>query len=278
MKSEQSYELTIKELQTAIAEKREEILSVLTILDDMEFQSGFELAERYVREIGCYEVEEVKMEFEVRRAKRKLTLLNQAKNRGESIDTEAIEEELDKEFSEWEAQIQAAIQRQIELLGTYAGVEYLSETDSKQLKKLYRAIAKRLHPDVSPNQEEYFLALFLSAQAAYAKGDLSTLQAIEISTRHLDTKQALEQVDIPSDEDGSKALIEQLSVELVLLETVLQAHKARLEEKRNEFPFIMVGLLADADAIKKRVSIIQNNIDSYTEMLDYYQKKIAEEF
>lgn len=278
MKSDQAFGARIKELQAQIAAKREEILSVLVVLDDMELQSGRELTELYIKEIGCFEIEELKMEFEVRRIKRKLTLLNQAKNRGEVVSDIAIEEALDKEFSEWEAQIQQAIEKQIELLASRATREYLSEEESRQLKKLYRAIAKRLHPDVVTEQDAQYSALFLSAQAAYANGDLSTLQAIEISTRHLDAKQALEQLGIPDDDGESQDLIEKLSVELVLLEAVFQTHMTRLNEKSNTFPFNVAALLADRDAIQKRVSVIQQHIDSYAEMLDYYKKKIAEEF
>ena len=52
------------------------------------------------------------------------------------------------------------------------------QTKSQRLKTAYRAVVRRLHPDLNPDPSEYVQQLWHDAQDAYEKGDLERLEAI----------------------------------------------------------------------------------------------------
>lgn len=56
----------------------------------------------------------------------------------------------------------------------------LSPEEDRELKKLYYALVKRLHPDVNPNVTEDQRRLWMRAQSAYEDGDLSELRALAL--------------------------------------------------------------------------------------------------
>lgn len=58
--------------------------------------------------------------------------------------------------------------------------------DGAELKRTYRILAKRLHPDVRGANNEERSALFVLAQSAYRNGDVEALHSLEVATRHMD--------------------------------------------------------------------------------------------
>ena len=52
------------------------------------------------------------------------------------------------------------------------------QTKSQRLKSAYRAVVRRLHPDLNPDRSEYDQQLWHDAQDAYEKEDLERLEAI----------------------------------------------------------------------------------------------------
>lgn len=55
----------------------------------------------------------------------------------------------------------------------------LSESDSKELKMLYRKLVKILHSDMNPERTDAQRELFEHAVTAYKNGDLATLRMID---------------------------------------------------------------------------------------------------
>lgn len=55
----------------------------------------------------------------------------------------------------------------------------MSEEETKAIKKLYKQLVKRLHPDLNPSATEAEIELFYRATKAYKRGDLKALQLID---------------------------------------------------------------------------------------------------
>ncbi len=58
------------------------------------------------------------------------------------------------------------------------GVSRAAVTDDQRLKTAYRAVVRKLHPDLNPSVSEYGKQLWHEAQAAYERGDQERLESI----------------------------------------------------------------------------------------------------
>ena len=181
---------TAGDLLAQLDQTRDDLADLLLEIDHIELQVNPQILNDYNVKIACFENDLLKAEIEVRRAKRKLALAQAQINCGQSITSQAIEEQLEKEFSEWEAQLNAHVQTYLEALENRAARRFLPEQDAHELKQLHRTLIKRLHPDANAGHEGECERFFLIAQAAYEHGDLELLRSIEVATCHLGNNQS----------------------------------------------------------------------------------------
>ena len=99
--------------------------------------------------LGSLEYKAYEAQCAVMRLKRKVELIQAKKNRQEKVNIAKIDERLDVEFYEYQQKLNEQIDKMNEAL-EHSKAEYLSEEESKELKKLYRKIVKALHPDINP--------------------------------------------------------------------------------------------------------------------------------
>lgn len=158
----------IKELKRIIEERIAEIYEIKYILSD-------KLINFYYREIAPYELKLMNLsdEFNDLMTKRNrlqdqidgvaLTLTDNA----EVIIEQIILEFLKNSGGFYEEYLEGRDQR-----------EELPLDEEKELKKLYRFIVKKLHPDLNPHASYKDIELFHLATESYKCGDLETLRTI----------------------------------------------------------------------------------------------------
>lgn len=173
------------DLPHLLAQARDRLADLLFEIDHIELQVNPRILQDYNVKIACFENDLLKAEIEARRAKRKLALAQAQVNRGQSVADQAIEEQLEGEFAEWEAQLNAHVQDYLDALSNRAASHAMNERDARELKRLHRTLIKRLHPDANAGHEEECERFFLIAQAAYEHGDLDLLRSVEAATGHL---------------------------------------------------------------------------------------------
>ena len=157
---------------------REEFASLLTEAEHLIHTVKPNLLALYQTKIGVWELRLLQAQFKVARLRRQIELAQAYINRGERPDLAAIECAIETEFLAWITKLEEAARRLQDAENRLKHL--LSPEDDRELKKLYYAIVKRLHPDVNPNVTDDQRRLWLRAQAAYEHGDLPELRALAL--------------------------------------------------------------------------------------------------
>ena len=134
--------------------------------DHLKFVVCKNLKTNYLLEFGVLENSLYRAYCKYLRLRRKKELIQAKLNRQEEVRMEEIEKQLDDEFGEYEEKLNQKIY-DLKKAFKMAELDFLSEEDSKLIKKLYMGIVKRIHPDVNPLIIEEQEDLFYKATEAY---------------------------------------------------------------------------------------------------------------
>ena len=199
----------------------------------------------------------------VLRLKRKIELIQAKKNRQEKVVLSAIEEILDIEFAEYQVKLDEQIGKMNAALDRSKGKE-LTDSESRELKKLYIGIVKALHPDLHPDISPEKIKLFLNAVEAYKNGDLTGLRII--SEMVVDKKISLEHTDALS----------LLVKEKERLSELIKGLKEDIIKIKSEYPYTMKSLIQDSDKISEKKKELEGIIEKWEKALDFYKSKLSE--
>lgn len=133
-----------------------------------------------------------------------------------------------------------------------------NETAAQKIKRLYRKIVKRLHPDVHPNPSEHEKDLLNRAMKAFREGDLEQLERIWDELSGMDAPEDTFD-DTPEGREKLRELLAKLKARLKLLER-------EIEHIRSEFPYKLKAFLEDPEAVEEVRRGIQSRIDKVREM------------
>jgi chromosome segregation ATPase len=147
------------------------------------------------------------------------------------------------------------------------GPDRVNETPAQELKRLYRYIMKKLHPDANPDATEAEMELLRKAQKAYAEGDLETLR--EIADQIDDTEITEKYSDTPEDIIKLRELRAKLAEKLEILIT-------HIDDIKNSFPYNEKDFLADEEAVAKRQEELAEYNKACADKIVELQEKILE--
>lgn len=251
------------DLTAQLEQARDDLADLLLEIDHIELQINPQILNDYNVKIACFENDLLKAEIEARRAKRKLALAQAQANRGQSITSQAIDEQLEQEFAEWEAQLNAHVQEYLDALESRATSRVMSEQDARELKRLHRTLIKRLHPDANAGNEEECERFFLIAQAAYEHGDLDLLRSVEAATGHLGKNRR---------EPASES---EAAVELELVETRISVAREKLESLKSSDPYLLGDKLYDPDWVADTVNELKARAEEHRRACDPLRKTLS---
>lgn len=244
----------IEQLKGQIRTVRAHIVELLARMDDIILQQIPQIRADYALKIGCWEQALLEAELAARRARRRLALAQAQVNRGERPQMEAIERRLDDELAGWMAKAEQARISYERALDYLTGSRTMSKADAAELKRLYRLLVRRLHPDVRKADPEQCEGLFLIAQAAYRSGNIAALRSLEVATRHLDPAQD----DLAAIEDAA-ALAQELELALIEEDVV----RERLEALENGEEMRLGKLLADPEWVTARTTELRHAVEKW---------------
>lgn len=248
-------------LRNEIDKLHKDLTALIMEKDEMVYHICPSIESDYMLKIGTLEYKAFEFQCKILRIKRKIELIQQKFNRQEAVILPLIEEQLDKEYAEYEVKLKEKLNSLNDAIAYSQGKE-LSAEDVKELKRIYRKIVKRLHPDMNPDITETEHKLFLNAVAAYKNGDLKTLKSLEIL------------LDEISDEIEDYSSIEYLKDKREALKKHIDSLLSYIEKIKKSFPYNQKEFLQDDEKVAKKQAEINNIIEQYKEMYKHYEEKL----
>ena len=167
----------IKRKKEELARLKKDLEDLLLERDNLLYITCENIKTNYMLIFGSLEYKLYQAYCQYLRLRRKKDLIQAKKNRQEKVKIEVIEDQLDKEFQDYKEKLDEKMD-QINQALKRSKEDYLSEKETIRIKKLYKAIVKRLHPDLNPDLTEGERELFFHATEAYQDGDLARIEII----------------------------------------------------------------------------------------------------
>ena len=250
-------------LKSEVERLRAQLAMLVLERDELLFVECKNIETAYMLSIGALEYRAFEIECAVLRLKRKAEIIRAKKNRQEPVVLSAIEELLDIAFAQYQAKLNERIEKMNAAIERSRGA-FLSDAEAKELKSLYRAVVKALHPDLHPDSSDAKIQLFQNAAAAYEKGDLDGLRII--------AAMVAEPVPLSDGPDSTALLTSARERLLGLLQTV----EERIVEIKSEYPYTMKPIVQSPERTEARKTELREHIGRLNETLAAYTAKIEE--
>lgn len=241
--------MTREELLSRFDILRTEYIKLLNDKDVLLNWGKPQLEALYSTRIGIFQVEALQLQLQVKALKRKIEIVRSIITRNLPLDVNAIEIQVAAELSEAEKKIMqqvSDIERGRDLLANLAPPQRNAE-----LRKVFRELAKQLHPDVNPGSSEERLKIWQLAKDAYHRGDLDELEALQI-VYEKELKDSDAFIQKLSDSD--------LELRNETLSEGIRILNMEIEKIKNEFPFTIEAKIKDEQWVQSETEKIMEEI------------------
>ena len=209
----------------------------------------------YLLKFGIYEYELYKKELELNKLKFKLKLLQTEINHQNDIDLNEINKKVLDKYKEYEKNLKNSMNELENIIKHKDNYFELDEEDEKELKRIYKILIKKLHPDLNIHQEDFKKELFIKVTNAYKNGDLEELKALYAM--------------LPDDDIEEKSSLNELK-------ELIHSFEKKIEKIKSDYPYNKLDLLSNEKEINDYKINLQYLIDSCNEEIKDYGKKINE--
>jgi hypothetical protein len=252
------------ELLGDIETLRAELLTLFLEHDELTFHTCRDLKTAYMLKFGALEYKVYEWQCKVLRMKRKVELVRIQMNKNEPVDIAAIDAQLDIEYAEYMNNLDKMMDDINEALRREKGGK-LSKEETAEIKKHYRAIVLRLHPDVNPDITEWERQLFENAVTAYKNAELDALRSIFLL---MDTEKR--------DNAETRDTMKQLTERKRKLEEQINSVQDKISVIKKSFPYDKKTLLSDKSLILEYTGKLNNLISDYQKAHKMYESQLRE--
>lgn len=208
----------------------------------------------YLTNFGILEYELYKKDVNLSMLKRKLRLIQIQINNEEPINMDLINEILEKEFFEYNKNIEKQM-NELEKVMKLNSKSILSKKEVKRLKQIYKECVLKLHPDLNENLTEREKELFLQVTEAFKNADLNTLESLYYLIPNGELK-------FPSEIDR--------------LQELIALRERQISEIKENYPYNKKELIFNHEKKQKYISELENLRDFFDEEIKKYDKKIID--
>lgn len=253
-----------KELCEYIEILRAELTDIILEKDDLMMVECQNLRVKYCMTIGAYEYKVYQFYCDVERIKRKIELVQAKLNRNEVVFIPLVEAQLDREYAEYKQKLEDML-NDINEADRLSKCKMMTEEESREFKKLYRNVVKKLHPDLNSKATKREIELFQKAVEAYEHGDIEELRMVNLLAESIDEKAPIE--DSGSSLDKLKKRKEELIREI-------EAMRGSIERIKNEFPYNKKDILLNEEKLNAEIDELKRALDYYRDTYEYYKKRL----
>ncbi len=251
----------IERLHEEIEHLRNEVSALLMERDELKYVICKNIETEYMLELGDLEYKVYEAMCKALRMKRKLELIQAAKNRQEKVILFEIELILDEEFAQYQETLNLQIEKMKEALERDQA-ETLSQEEVRRLKKMYRTIVKAIHPDIHPDVTKEQRELFYQAVDAYKRGDLKTLEIIAVMAGD---------GMLPSRQEDR---VRQLMEEKERLQEAVCKIQEEIRQIKSKYPYNLKEIIENPDKVEARRRQLKELLEDYQKTADIYEKRI----
>lgn len=233
---------------------------MINIIEDKEYllrHKFFDLKANYITRIGYLEYELNSINIKLGLMKRKIELAQLAINNNVDIDLLLIETEVKKEFEEY-LNVLDIKAREIEVSNYLMDLDTPTETEMKDLKKYFKAIAKLLSPEINLDLNPVHKKLWEKAIIAYENGEVQYLKII----CKLANDQVIGQI---KNEDLT---LEELNRRIKYFEDKISLGLDEIKSIVNHFPFNKEEILKNDEMISNIQGELKRNIKEGNNILN----------
>ena len=231
----------------------------LIITRDELLSEGDQYEISYNKEFGRELLDIFKLEVECIKHKKIITYIQTKINRNETLDPEEMNAKILVEMQSYNH----TIDQMIDKLNLTDELKTISTYEANEIKKIYRNIAKRIHPDVSNIIEDHedIRELWIKIYDCYRNNDLKGIrEANLLINKKLKELDLIDLIDVYVDDLDDK--IEQLEQEIFAI--------------RNSIPYKYSEILSSDEEIKKFHEGNKKKLDEYGKYLDELKNQIQE--
>jgi hypothetical protein len=241
------------------------LVEALVEKEHMEIYESFSLKNDFIHKLGEPRYKLHKLEMTIAKAKLKLDMLQTCINFKVPIDTEHIENQLEKEFEKHNSVLRN-MKKEIEIVRNLSDEDYLKIQNMQELKELYLTIASCIHPELVAMSDKNINRAWKATKKAYENGDVAKL-------KRLQKKVLNEYKDTLTNEKLHEADLENT---VLSLKSKRELVVSEIESLRKQFPFSESKILEDEEAVAKLKKDIDLDIKIASEVLEKLEKQILE--
>lgn len=213
-----------------------------------------EYLREYIRIFGELLTDVFRKKISCIEKKKMISFCQRCVNTGEKIDINAMNTSIRHEMEEYNNQLEAMIHNN----KVCKDMTAIDRSTVMQIKRIYRRIAKKIHPDIHPGTMELpvLCDLWDKVKDAYHRNDLDTLEELEIQ---IDSVLRKFGDDVPEPD------IENIEGKMKDLEQ-------EIEKIISTDPYQYKFLLEDEEAVDDFKEQLQNELKDYTK----YEKQLSD--
>jgi len=214
--------------------------------DDVK-KKAFQYGVEYNRTFGELILKVFEKKIECIRKKKTVEYCQSFKNHGKNVDLAGLQTYLERQLADYEKRLKAMVEENE--AAKSAGT--VTETELLQIKRIYRRMVKKIHPDINPltNTNEELKGLWQRLVIAYECNELKEMKETEVLINALMAKRDMGVMEI----------------EIPDIDTKIKELEEEIDNILNTDPYQYRYLLEDETAVAEKKKALEDEFKEYEE-------------